>query len=116
MNTRMRVWIGKDWAGGSRLYVCDDTGKTHPSGHGMLVKVATGFTWEEQCEGALMGATEGIPRADDLIQSVVDKAWEAGFRPRGFSDIKNETAALREHLKDMKTIAFHGLKIKRDLT
>ena len=42
----------------------------------------------------------------------MDKGWEAGFRPRGWADVKNETAALREHLSDLKAIAFHQLKIK----
>jgi hypothetical protein len=42
----------------------------------------------------------------------MDRAWDAGFRPRGFSDIQNETAAIRGHLDDMRTIAFHQLKIK----
>ena len=108
---RHRAWIARDFACGHRLYICKDTGKRHPSGGGQTVLVATDFVWNEHREGDATFQSEGIPFADDLIQSIMDRAWDEGFRPRGHSDVKNETAALREHLADMKTIAFHQLKI-----
>jgi hypothetical protein len=43
----------------------------------------------------------------------MDRAWEAGFRPAGFSDVKNETAAIKGHLEDMRAIAFHKIGIKK---
>jgi hypothetical protein len=112
---RQRVFIGKDWQGRHRLYVCEDQwGQPHESGVGIKVKIATGFTWNEHCEGDLVDPSDGIPYSDDLIQDIVDKAWDAGFRPRAFEDVKNETTALRDHLKDMQTIAFKQLKIERN--
>lgn len=110
---RLRTWIGDSWGGARRLYVCQDTGLQHKSGQGQIVKVAAGFNWIEHLEGDQFDPADGIAHADELIQSIMDKAWEAGFRPRGFADIKNETAALREHLADMKAIAFHQLKLAK---
>jgi hypothetical protein len=105
-----RVHIQRSWMEeGHRLIVARDTRRP---GKNCLVEIATGFTWNEHDEADAWVATDGIASADHLIQGIVDKAWEAGFRPRGFSDIKNETAALREHLADMKRVAFHQLRIK----
>lgn len=78
-----------------------------------MIEVLRDFVWDNLPEGGLFDSMQGIGRADELIQAIVDSAWESGFRPSGFSEIKNETAALRQHLEDMKTIAFHQLKIKR---
>jgi hypothetical protein len=113
-NDRPRVWIQRNWGDGHRLYICQDTSEQHPSCPGSrIIKVANGFTWSDHCEGDAFDHSDGIRDPhDDLVQAIMDKAWEAGFRPTGFSEIKNETAALREHLADLKAIAFHQLKIK----
>lgn len=110
---RIRAYFLKDWSHGHRLFICQDIpGQRHPSGVGNVVNVANGFTWEEHCEGdAFNPGYDGIAKADDLVQAILDAAWEAGFRPSGFSDIKNETAALREHLSDLRKIAFRQLNI-----
>ena len=103
---KLRAWIAPSWGGGHRLMIIQDrigTGK---------IGVASDFVWREYDEGGYFDQNEGIGRADELIQAIVDKAWEAGFRPSGFGDVKNETAAIREHLADMKSIAFHKLGIK----
>lgn len=105
MASSPRVWIGKDWGGTHRLVVIEDAAMGK-------VRVCTGFTWDEYQEGGLFDQFSGLPKADELVQAIIDRAWEAGFRPNGHNDIKNETEALREHLADMKTIAFHQLKIK----
>jgi hypothetical protein len=90
----------------------DQWGQPHSSGFGIKVNIATGFTWTEHSEGDLIGMGEGLPFADTLIQAIVDKGWEAGFRPKSFEDVKNETTALRSHLADMRAITFHKLKIE----
>lgn len=102
---RERVSITKNWMGGHNLFVVRDVDRGK-------IECADGFTWRQHDEGDLFDPSEGITKADDLIQSLMDRAWDAGFRPRGFSDIQNETAAIRGHLDDMRTIAFHQLKIK----
>lgn len=99
-----RCWIGKGWGGDHRLLVIQD----HAPGK---VRVSSGFTWDEYDEGGLFDHQAGIPAADSLIQSILDKAWDAGFRPAGFSDVKNETVALRDHLSDLRQIAFKKLGI-----
>jgi hypothetical protein len=75
------------------------------------VEVVTGFEFKTMPEGHMFTGDEGIPDDGNLLQAVVDAAWEAGVRPTGYSDIKNETAALREHMNDLRTVAFHALKI-----
>jgi hypothetical protein len=77
------------------------------------IELATGFTWREESEGAMFALSEGIERADDFLQPILNEAWDKGMRPAGFADVKNETAAIRDHLADMKAIAFHQLKIRR---
>ena len=107
-NYRCRILPAFD--SGARLYVCTDELKP---GELATVRVATGFTWAEHQEGDAWVLADGIGHADGLIQAILDEAWQHGFRPRGFADVKNETAAIREHLGDMKTVAFHLLKIKQ---
>jgi hypothetical protein len=104
---KVRVHINRDWRGGHRLLLVTDKGRGK-------IDVLTDFVWAEYDEGALFDLNAGIPGASEMIQQIVDRAWEAGFRPSGFGDVKNETAAIREHLSDMKAIAFHQLKIKPD--
>lgn len=108
----VRAYVVRSWdAARHRLIIAQDNLTTiGPRDH--KIKIASDFVWTEREEGDLFDPSEGIGRADDLIQAVMDSAWEAGFRPRGFSDVKNETSALREHLADLKAIAFHQLKIK----
>lgn len=102
----MKVHISKDWNGGHRLILIQD----RPGGK---VGVVSDFIQEEYAEGDMFDSNSGIGRADELIQRIVDRAWESGFRPVGFDNVKNETAALREHLADMRTIAFHKLGIEQ---
>lgn len=40
-----------------------------------------------------------------FMQAVMDAAWEEGMRPTGFADVKNEIAAVRYHLEDMRKLA-----------
>lgn len=100
-----RAYISRDWNGGHRLILVEDR-------PGARVGVVSDFIHDEYQEGDMFDSCAGIGRADEMIQAIVDRAWEAGFRPSGFGDVKNETTALREHLADMKSIAFHKLGIK----
>lgn len=105
LNETTRAYVLRDWTGDHRLIVVQngtERGK---------IQILSGFSWEEGSEGDMFDRTAGVGGADRLIQQIIDQAWQAGFRPSGFSDIKNETAALRDHLGDMKRIAFHQLKI-----
>lgn len=105
-----RCWIGQTWGGaGRRLFIMrDDFTRRGPSGC-VTVEVATGFTFNEHEEGDVFDPMDGIANADQLIQVILDKAWEAGFRPSGFSDVKNETTAIKAHLQDMRSLAFHKI-------
>lgn len=105
VNGTVRAYVQRDWRGGHRLVLVQDGPERGK------IQILSGFTWEEAQEGAMFNPQSGVGMADRMIQQIVDDAWSAGFRPSGFSDIKNETAALRDHLGDMKRIAFHQLKI-----
>lgn len=76
------------------------------------VNVCVGFEWVTRSEGDAFDPQDGIGNAEALIQDIVNKAWDAGFRPAGFADVKNETTAIRAHLDDMRTIVFDKLGIK----
>lgn len=104
MSTPIRTHIVRDWNGGHRLILVQDQGRE--------INVCVGFEWVTREEGDMFDSRDGIGKADELIQGIVNKAWEAGFRPVGFADVKNETAAMQRHLDDVRTIAFHKLGIK----
>lgn len=78
----------------------------------MMVDVVTGFQTETLEEGFIYTEDVGLSFANGLIQKIVDEAWEAGVRPTGYSDVKNETAAIHSHLQDMRAITFHKLGMK----
>jgi hypothetical protein len=43
-----------------------------------------------------------------FLQAIVDGAWEAGFRPSGYGDVKESLSAKDAHLQDMRALAFHA--------
>jgi len=43
------------------------------------------------------------PEGRAMLQAIVDAAFEAGIRPKG-ADHTRETAAMRRHLEDMRTL------------
>lgn len=106
MSNPIRTHIVRDWGGSHRLILVKDQGRGQ-------VDVLAGFEWVTYGEGDMFDLGAGIGRATELIQGIVDKAWEAGFRPAGFADVKNETTAIRAHLDDVRMIAFHKLGISK---
>lgn len=57
-----------------------------------------------------------IPPAFELdeasAQQLCDALWEAGVRPTNGEGSTGQLAATQAHLADMKTLAFHVLKVK----
>jgi len=51
--------------------------------------------------------------AKEFCQAVMDAAWQEGMRPTGFTDIKNETTAIKYHLEDMRTLVFKSLNLQK---
>ena len=45
-------------------------------------------------------------------QSLMDQLWHCGLRPSEGSGSAGSLAATERHLADMKTIAFHALKVQ----
>lgn len=44
----------------------------------------------------------------EFCQAIMDEAWNEGMRPTGFTDVKNETTAIKYHLEDMRKLVFKG--------
>jgi hypothetical protein len=109
----MALWrcrLIADWScDNRRLFLVRDE---IPHG-GKKVRVANGFTFIDHDEGDAWFAADGIPQGNEIAQAVLDAAWAEGMRPRGFGDIKNESAAVRAHLEDMRSIAFHKLGVPK---
>lgn len=48
----------------------------------------------------------------DEAQQMMNELWRCGIRPKDGEGSDAQVNALTKHLSDMKTIAFHALKIK----
>lgn len=87
---RTRLYIGQikdQWDRGSSAIVTGITLKTIEGGSYHADDVALGDGGKE------------------FLQAAMDEAWEQGLRPAGFQDFKNELAAVRFHLEDMRLLA-----------
>lgn len=114
MSGPWHAWVQRNWGPGHRLFLSrSDLSRRGPGGHGCVVSIVNGFTFTETEEGLGADPLEGIGNAGEIVQAILDAAWEAGFRPRGFSDVKNETTALRGHLEDMRALAFNSAGVAR---
>jgi hypothetical protein len=56
--------------------------------------------------------TEIEDGATGFLRAALNAAWELGMRPDGFNDTTEAMKATRQHLDDMRTIAFNRLNIK----
>ena len=61
---------------------------------------------------AFVKTGENIPRAchvddtHDIVQAIVDAAWEAGIRPHSYKDEASSIARIEFHLADMRALVF----------
>lgn len=46
----------------------------------------------------------GMPGSRNLLQAVMDAAWEEGIRPTGWEGHELQLGALKSHLQDMRQI------------
>lgn len=67
------------------------------------------ITLERMEEGAAMPPTITIPT--EQAQALIDQLWTCGLRPSEGAGSAGSLLATQEHLKDLKKIAFHALKI-----
>ena len=61
-------------------------------------------------EGAVVDPFMVMPL--ETAQLLMDELWDCGLRPSEGTGSAGSLAATERHLKDMKTIAFHALKIQ----
>lgn len=50
----------------------------------------------------------------EVAQQLMDELWSVGLRPTEGTGSAGALAATQRHLEDMKTVAFHALKIGKD--
>ena len=50
--------------------------------------------------------------SEDEVQQIMDQLWQCGVRPRNGEGSNAQINAMKNHLDDMRKIAFNGLKIK----
>lgn len=67
----------------------------HPLAEGEIIPPALNLTTEE-------------------AQQLCDALWEAGIRPTNGEGSTGQLAATRAHLADMRTLAFHVLKVREE--
>lgn len=106
-----------------RLHIQDDFQRndvklflvqTEPGGHRFI---GTALVMSDANESGSETPADGriLPRGAnqrDLLQAIVDGAWEAGFRPSGYGDIRESLAAIDAHLQDMRALAFHATGVQ----
>ncbi len=69
----------------------------------------------------VMKEVEEFTHVDPMIeishttaQGLMDSLWECGLRPSEGSGSAGQLASVQRHLEDMRSIAFHGLKMGKD--
>lgn len=73
--------------------------------------IALPLTMKPLADGEFVTPTfsgQGENDGQEFLQAVLDHAWEAGLRPKGFLDTPNQIAALKDHLADLRSIVFKG--------
>lgn len=81
-----------------------------------IESVSGGFSMAQPVE-YLESEDGAIPRAfivlpPDAAQQLMDELWLCGIRPSEGSGSAGQAAAMQSHLNDMRTVAFHALKVK----
>lgn len=46
---------------------------------------------------------------NSFLRAVLNAAWELGLRPDGFDDTRESMAATKQHLEDMRALAFYKI-------
>lgn len=73
------------------------------------VHLTTVMKQEVRAEGAYREPSLVIP--DEAAQQLMNGLWHAGFRPNDGAGTLANIESLKSHLDDLRTIAFHALKI-----
>ncbi len=79
-----------------------------------IVSVARNITFNTLNKEEVEDGILGIPFMSlpiEAAQSLMDQLWGAGLRPSEGSGSAGSLAATERHLADIKTIAWHALKI-----
>ena len=61
--------------------------------------------------GCYIGSDAGIFLAGDEAQQLMNELWRVGLRPKNGAGAVAHTESLQAHLDDLRTVAFHALKI-----
>ena len=74
------------------------------------ISVAQPVVFAESKAGSFVNPCMSLTGSD--AQVLMDELWNVGLRPSEGSGSAGSLAATQKHLADMKTIAFHALKIE----
>lgn len=64
-------------------------------------------------EDMRFGARPALVLHNENVQKLMDGLWECGFRPTQGSGSAGSLAATQKHLEDIRTVAWHALKIPK---
>lgn len=97
MSPNYHVHISNGYGPGHRLYISwdDFTAPRGPNGD-TAIHIVTGLTTAVHEAGDDYNVTDGLRNADALIQAIIDAAWEKGFRPVGYTDVRRKMHELIE--------------------
>lgn len=107
MKSHLRFLCYSDWTsmGLYRLAIISET----PDGKAQAANPVA-FGPQELREGLKVPTALGLEASD--CEALMDALWRAGIRPtRHSQEEKAELEAVRDHLKDMRQIAFSATKI-----
>jgi hypothetical protein len=79
--------------------------------NGDVVSVARPVTIENAVEGYMHEPFMQI--SNEAAQQLMDELWRCGIRPADGTGSTGQLAATERHLADMRTLAFHALKVPR---
>lgn len=82
----------------------------HPDGN-VSVANSVNYSTHDPTDWSQVGRPAPIGLRMTDAQQLMDELWRAGLRPSEGTGSAGSLAATERHLADMKTIAFHALKI-----
>jgi hypothetical protein len=80
-------------------------------GNDRIRRVVTGLQWEELTEEVRSRAVDSFRLSRAGAQSLMDKLYSLGLRPKESAYFNPALRATQEHLEDMRAIAFTKIEV-----
>lgn len=100
----LKAYIDRNYWDGIRIHLVQE------DEHGVAVAQPLVMKrLEEKDQGLIQPPAISIRHNDEqLLQSIVDQAWDLGIRPRYARETTPEVNAVKAHLEDMRSLVFKG--------